>query len=80
MLNTAVWKSQAPMLIKFELSHPNSIFALSGPLTPNYPLDSSLKELLSPTNQSVPLILVNDLMVLCSLPAANRDVLTKLEQ
>ena len=78
-LNTSEWKGKAPILAVFESRRQESIIALSGPLTPNYPSDSTLKKLLSPTNLSIPLIVVDELKVRCSLPAASREVLTRLE-
>ena len=55
------------------------IIALSGPLTPDYPSDKNLTDLLA-NGDAVSLIVENELLVRRNLPAASRNVLLKIER
>jgi hypothetical protein len=75
-LQTNIGTVVVPILAKFSGGKQFAI-ALSGPLTTDFPDDPKLTELRD-SGGSIPVIVINELVVRGNLPAATRDVQAKM--
>lgn len=71
---------RVPIFAEIEANNQNFIITLSGPLTPNFPADSTLRRFHSNEATSIPLIIVDELKVRSNLPNASQYVLQKLRE